>query len=228
MGGIVLFVVVVAVLLDVFASAGPKTLQPGQPVPHAASARSLVSGIPQEGLALGSAQAPVTLIEFCDLQSPVCAAFTRQVLPKLISGPVRRERLRIVFRPLDVEGTGSVSAAQMAIALGAQDEAWQFIDLMLRNQESQKSEYVTTSYLKALAGAVKGADVSSALRARTSASVNAQLARSAAEASRLHLGSPPAFMLQRRGAAPKVFEPSSVLDSAAFIAPIEALRRRAG
>lgn len=224
-GGIVAFVVIVAVLLDVFASAKSKVLQPGEPVPHAASTSALLSGIPQEGLALGSDRAPVTLTEFCDLQSPVCAVFARQVLPKLISGPVRSEYLQIVFHPVDTVGAGSVSAAQMALALGEQDKAWQFIDLMYRNQPEQASGYVTTSYLKAVAAGVKGANVGKALTARLSTVVNAQIAKSSAEASRRHMSTLPGFLIQRRGRPPRRFEPSSVLDSASFIAPIEAMRR---
>lgn len=221
--GLIGSIVIIAVLIAIFASGSASELQPGKPVPQAHAANALFSGIPQQGFALGSPHAPVTLVEFGDLQCPVCAAFSAQALPKLISGYVRDEKLRIVFRPLDFIGHESLMAARMAGALAEQGKAWQFIDLMFRNQASENSGYVTTTYLKAIADAIPGVNLHAAVKAQDTGKVNAEIARASAEANRLHIVATPGFLLLRTGGASHRFEPSSVLDSASFTRPIAQL-----
>jgi hypothetical protein len=50
---------------------------------------SLFAGIEQRGAALGSPRAPVTLVEYADLQCPYCAQWARDALPTLVDDYVR-------------------------------------------------------------------------------------------------------------------------------------------
>ena len=163
------------------------------------------------------------LVEFGDLQCPVCASFSADALPKLLSSYVRTEELRIVFKPMDFIGEESLKAARMAGALAEQGRAWQFIDLMYRNQASENTGYVTSTYLKAIADAIPGVDLHAAVKALDTSRVNAEIARATAEANRLHISATPGFVLMRTGGTGHRFEPSSVLDSASFARPIERL-----
>ena len=54
---------------------------PGVAVTGTAAPAALLDGIPQRGNLLGSATAPIRLIEYADLQRPNCARYARESLP---------------------------------------------------------------------------------------------------------------------------------------------------
>ena len=62
--------------------------RPAAPAPAPAQSR-LFDGIPQDGIALGSPDAPFVLTEFADLQCPFCAAYARASLPTIVDRYVR-------------------------------------------------------------------------------------------------------------------------------------------
>lgn len=217
---------IVAVLVAVFTSGSTSELGPGKPVPGSASTISMLRGVPQEGIALGRSDAPVTLAEYGDLQCPSCASFATEELPGLVSTYVRRGELRILYRPLDLIGSDSLRAARMALALAAQDRLWQFIALMYRNQGAENTGFVTDTYLRALASVIPGTDVSRALAQRGSASVNAQVARFAAEAHRLRLAATPSFTIARTGGRSEVLPAAAAVDQSAIEEAVERLLRR--
>jgi protein-disulfide isomerase len=213
---------IVAVAVAVLSSGSTAELKPGKPVPGAAATRALFSGIPQHGIELGDPSAPVTLVEFGDLQCPSCADFSTETLPAIVSRFVRTGRVLVVFRNLDFIGHDSERAGRMAAALGEQDSLFQFASLMYRNQGLENTGYVTDTYLRALAGAIPGADVSRALAARASAAVAAQLSEARTLARRFAVKSTPSFLLYRSGQPPLRFSPAS-LQSGSFDAPLQRL-----
>ena len=101
------------------------------------------TGIPQDGAALGRPGAPVTLVEFLDLQCPFCAQWDIQVMPTVLER-VRRGELRVVMRPLRFLGPDSAKAVSVAGAAALQDRLWQFADIFFHNQGEENSGYVTT------------------------------------------------------------------------------------
>jgi protein-disulfide isomerase len=213
---------VLAVLIAVLNSPSTSQLAPGKPVPGARQTLALFAGIPQHGNTLGDPHAPLTLVEFGDLQCPSCALFAENALPSIVARYVRRGRVLLVFRGLHFIGSDSLRAARMADALGEQDHLWQFIDLMYRNQGLENSSYVTDTYLSALAGAAGPVDVARALSERNSPSVQSQIDQAQALAQQLHLQSTPAFLLSRTGASPQRFSPAS-LDPESFSGPLDKL-----
>jgi protein-disulfide isomerase len=203
---------VAGVLIAALTSSSGPTLRPGKPVPGAAQTLALLAGIPQHGITLGSPAAAVTLVEFADLQCPACSQFATQSLPTIISRYVRTGRVLLSFRALDFIGADSRRAASMAAALGEQNALWQFVELAYRNQGLENSGYVTDTYLRALATAIPGVDVSRALAARTSAAVQAQLEGARALARQQHVAATPSFVIARVSPAASRLS-SGVLDS---------------
>jgi protein-disulfide isomerase len=224
LGLVTVAIAVVAVLVAVLASPAPSPLRPGRPVPGSNAALELFAGIPQSASRLGAATAPVTLVEFGDLQCPYCAYFATHALPELVSGYVRTGRLQIIFRGLDGLGSDSRRAAAMAYALAEQNHLWQFVDLAYRNQRAENSGYVTDAFLQAIAGAIPGVDVQRAMQARHSTAVSQQIGLAMSSARQLHLNATPSFELFATGQSPRRFSPQA-LNSEAFTSALEQILR---
>lgn len=92
----------------------------------------------------GSAQAPVTLVEYGDYQCPYCGA-AYPIVKALESqfGP----KLRVVFRnfPLRALHAHAEAAAEAAEAAAAQGRFWQMHDVLFENQ-TDLSERALASY----------------------------------------------------------------------------------
>ena len=217
-------VVAGAVIAAILTSGSTSELRPGHPVPATARVLALLRGIPQSAATLGDQPAPVTLVEFADLQCPTCASFAEGALPQIIRRYVRPGRVRLVLYALDTIGHDSERAARVAYALGEQDRLFQFVALMYANQGSENTSYATDLYLRALAGAIPGVDVGRALAARNGAGPSRELARARALASSSHVSVTPSFLLYRTGSPPRRFSPGS-LDAGSFTAAIERLLR---
>jgi protein-disulfide isomerase len=177
--------------------------------------RELFRGIPQNDIVLGNAQAPVTLIEFADLQCPFCARVSVAVLPVIIDRYVRSGKISIVFRALSFVGPDSERAASMASSVGLQNHLWQFVHLFFENQRGENTGYVTDSFLGQIAAAIPGVNVERALATRNSQEVEAQLRQASVEGERLKVAATPAFFLQVPGRPPRPL-PLPSLAPAAF------------
>ena len=76
---------------------------------------------------LGSADAPVTIIEFTDLQCPYCAAFDKQTFPKLRKAYIDTGKVRYTSRDLPLPmHPHAVPAAVAVRCAGEQDRYWEF------------------------------------------------------------------------------------------------------
>ena len=116
----------------------------------------MLQGIPQQGLSLGRPNAPVTLVEYGDLQCPICRAYTVATLPTLVRDYVRTGKVRLEFRGLAFLGADSETALKAVIAAGAQNKGWNMLDLLYRNQGEENSGWATESTLRAAAAAIPG------------------------------------------------------------------------
>lgn len=80
---------------------------------------------------LGSAQAPLTVIEYSDLECPYCKAFHR-ASQTLNDKYATSSQLAFVFRhfPLNIhpKATSEAAAAECAATLGGNDKFWQYLD----------------------------------------------------------------------------------------------------
>ena len=201
-----LVVVAVAVIVS------PDRPQAGTLDAAPAAITSPFEGIEQHGIALGSPDAPATLVEFADLQCPFCAAAAREELPAIVERHVRTGRLRIELHVLAFLGEDSVRGAAMAAAAAQQDRLWSFTDAFYRSQGAENSGYVTDDFLRATAGAA-GLDVERAFADRERPAVLDTLTEAQHAAAKLKVDHTPAFYL-RRGDGPARAIDLSELDAA--------------
>jgi len=194
--------VVVVILVAVSSSGGGSTASTSSSASSSAVAgtqasRSLLNGIPQKGLTLGNANAPVRVLEFADLQCPFCRDYTTGVMPGLVQKYVRTGKVRMEFHALAFIGPDSVRAARVAEAAAQQNKLWNVADLAYHNQGAENSGWATDGKLRSIAAAVPGLDVKHVFAARNSAAVTAQLKAASDLATRSGVNETPTFLVGR-------------------------------
>jgi protein-disulfide isomerase len=167
--------------------------------PTPALERSLFAGIEQHGSALGSPTAPVTLVEYADLQCPYCAQWARETLPTLVDDYVRTGKLRIVFHGLAFIGPDSDKALRTAIAAGRQNHLWDVVHGFYVHQGAENAGWVGDGLVAEIAAGVRGLDGAVLLDDRWESSVEPELKRAAAAAEAAGVKGTPAFQLGPTG-----------------------------
>lgn len=165
-------------------------------VEGAAEMRAELEGIPQSDLVLGDPDAEVTLVEFGDLQCPVCKSYSEGIVPQVIDSKVRGGEAKLAFRNLAFIGDESVDAAAAAIAAGEQGRGWEFVELFYRNQGTEATGYVTDEFLTAIAEGASVPDIGKWNEARESDRVRRQVKSEIAEAEDLGLTGTPSFVIE--------------------------------
>ena len=87
---------------------------------------------------LGSADAPVTVIEYSSLTCPHCAAWTNTVLPEFKTRFVDTGQVRFVYRDLPTAPAPVVTLAAKVTRCVAPDKAFAAIELMMAQQEAAR------------------------------------------------------------------------------------------
>lgn len=215
-------VVVAVALASGDGGSGPEK-RAGETVAGAIETAALVRGIPQDGATLGEPGAPVTLVEFGDLQCPFCKHASDSVLPEIVERYVRTGKVKIVFRPVAILGDDSVRAAQMAAAAGEQDRLWEYTHLFYVNQGPEHSGYVTDDFLREIGGGVRGLDVERAMGAREDPAAQRAVSDAQAEWSAHGLTYTPAFLVGTGEDDLTVVDTSNDLTAETLSGPIEDL-----
>jgi protein-disulfide isomerase len=188
----------------------------------AGEVNQLFEGIPQDGASLGRPDAPVTLVEYADLQCPFCAGWARDALPAYVKDYVRPGRLRIEFRPMTFIGADSEKAALVAFAGGEQNKLWNVVELMYRNQGGENSGWVSDDFLTALGRSVPGLDADAMLTGAQGDGPRSALDRSIAQSDEDGIDSTPSFLLGPTGGDLAEVKPDS-LDADGLRSQIEGL-----
>ena len=111
-----------------------------------------------DGRTLGRNEAPVTLVVWSDFQCPSCAAFSREVQPKLVQDFVLPGQLKIEYRDDAFIGPESVDAAVAARCAADQDRFWPYHDYLFWNQRGENSGAFDRTVLDAI-GRTVGLDM---------------------------------------------------------------------
>ena len=163
------------------------------------SVRQELAGVPQDGLVLGDPAAPVTLVEFGDLQCPICKGYAEDVIPDVIDSKVRSGEARIEFRNFTIISEESVPAAAAAVAAGRQGHGWEFLELFYRNQGIERSGYVTDEFLIEIARGAGVPDIAKWSKDRKSGRILSEVSADTTEAERLGLEGTPSFAVEGPG-----------------------------
>ncbi len=110
-----------------------------------------LASIEQNGMVLGEPDAKVTLVEFGDLQCPVCKQYAEEILPDVITGPIKSGKANFEFKNWAILGEDSNLAAKANLAAGEQNLAWTFLENFYDNQELENTGYVTDAFLTDIA-----------------------------------------------------------------------------
>src|SRR5471032_622936 len=99
-------------------------------------------------MALGSANAPVTITEFASMTCPHCAHFNETVFPKIKSEYIDTGKIRYVFRefPLDLK---AVAGSMLARCIAKDDAGKYFavVDLLFKQQEDWVAKNTTETLI---------------------------------------------------------------------------------
>lgn len=118
-----------------------------------------LSGIPQEGATLGRRTAPVTMEVFIDLEDPTSRWWFREDLPAIIDAYVRTGALQLRYRAFKRNTYWPavfVKQQTAALAAGAQDRLWDYIETFFYEQGPELTHYVTDGYLQRIARQTRG------------------------------------------------------------------------
>jgi protein-disulfide isomerase len=95
--------------------------------------RQIIMPVTGEWRSLGSADAPLTLIEFTDYECPLCRAFHADTFARLKKKYVDTGRVRFVSRdqPLSEYHPRAMAAAHAARCAGDQGKFWEMCDALI-------------------------------------------------------------------------------------------------
>jgi protein-disulfide isomerase len=166
-----------------------------------------LTGIPQEGIVLGSPEAGVTLIEYADLQCPACRSYTESQFPEIVNSYVRPGRVKTEFRGLAFIGPDSETALRWVLAAGLQNSLWQLQEALYRNQGGENSGWVTEELLRRLAAEIPGLDADRVLTDAQGEEVQALVVESAAQANGAGVRGTPTLAIQVGDGEATMLEP---------------------
>jgi protein-disulfide isomerase len=104
------------------------------PLSAAAQSKSANEVLAGSGPSVGSASAPVTIIEFSDFQCSFCKRFWADTLPKLKEAYIDTGKARFIYRHFAILGKHSEQAALAAECAAEQGKFWEYHDQLFKNQ----------------------------------------------------------------------------------------------
>ncbi|HEX3324214.1 MAG TPA: thioredoxin domain-containing protein [Solirubrobacterales bacterium] len=199
LGSAAAFLALVVVAVLVVVSQSQTSGGDASNITDVAEVKQQLSGIPQSGMVLGDPSARVSLLEFGDLQCPVCKGYSEEVLPQVIENEVRSGEATLDFRNYTIIGPQSAPAGAAAIAAGEQGRGWNYVELFYRNQGAEDSGYVTDEFLTAIARGAGVPDIAKWNHDRESGPVRDEVAETTGQAEALGFTGTPSFAIRGPG-----------------------------
>jgi protein-disulfide isomerase len=197
-GGVFLAIIIVVVVIIVAGSGGDKGGSASNLV-EKADVEKLLTGIPQNDTTLGKPSAPVKLFEYGDLQCSACKFYSEEILPQVIENKVKSGEASITFRNFLIIGPDSLPAGEAALAAGAQNMGWSYIETWYRNQGGENSGYVTEEFIESMAKYVGIPDVAKFMQEWKSGKYKKQVEKTSGQAETFGFSSTPSFAIEGPG-----------------------------
>jgi protein-disulfide isomerase len=175
---------------------------------------SLIAGIPQKGTVLGNPEATVRMLQFEDLQCPICKQYTDDAFRAIVAEYVKPGRVKIDFRGVKFLGPDSEKALRIALAAGIQNKLWNVVELFYLEQGEENSGWVTDAKIDEILAQVPGLDAAKVKADAKSAAVTKEIAAVEAEATTLEVQGTPWFYLGIGLNQPYEIQPSSLTPGA--------------
>jgi protein-disulfide isomerase len=162
------------------------TTPQGAPQPTSARVTNL------KGFAMGRPDAPLTMVEFTDLQCPFCRQFMLTSFDELKKNWIDTGKLRYISRdfPLDIHAQ-AVPAARAARCAGEQGKFWEMRITLMKNANLLTADYITKT----------AADLKLEPKAFAACAVSTkfdgEIAADMQEAAALGVGGTPTFVIGR-------------------------------
>ncbi|MGI9557471.1 MAG: DsbA family protein [Solirubrobacterales bacterium] len=204
-----LAVIVVVVLIVASQSGDDEGGDPGN-IAGVDAITAELEGIEQSGFVIGDPDAPVTIVEYGDLQCPACAAFSEAALPDIIESEVRSGNAKLEFRNWLIIGPDSETAARAALAASEQDRFWHFVELFYANQGQEGSGYINDEFLADIAAAAGVEDLDQWSADRASSDWDQRLMETQGLAVQQGLPGTPSIVVEGPGGTEVLGTPESV------------------
>ncbi len=202
-------VVGVALAVGAFALAGCDE----EKTPVDATRSGYLADIPQGGVTLGDPAATVTLIQFEDLQCPVCKRYQDEGFRNLVEEYVATGKVKVRFVGLAFLGIDSEISLRHALAAGKHGKLFQFAEELYARQGGENSGWVTETLLAEIATAL-GLDPAAIAAEADGADITAQSEEMAAEAATREVPGTPWFFVQVGNGEPYAVQvPSFAVES---------------
>jgi protein-disulfide isomerase len=162
--------------------------QPGPPPPPEKVQMSIGNG----WYAIGSADAPVTLVEFADYQCPYCKRFHTDAYAELKKNYIDTGKLRFVSRDLPLEfHPYAMKAAEAARCAGDQQKYWELRDALFSNAAPPNDDAI------AKAAEALALDRTALQSCLSSEKYKAEVQKDANDAASLQISGTPTFVLAK-------------------------------
>ena len=145
--------------------------------------------------ALGSEDAPITLVEFGDYQCHFCNRFFHDTEPDIVENYVDAGLVRLVFKDYTIIGPDSDSAAQAARCAADQGLFWEYHDALYDGWDGENTGWASRDGLAAFASSVAGLDMDEWSACAAGGTHAAAVDASNADARALGLTGTPAFFV---------------------------------
>lgn len=116
---------------------------------------ALLDGIPQQGITLGNADAPVTIVEFVDLKCSACRGFALEHQGTIVRDLVRTGKANVELRLMAIERFGKDDQAGRTAAhnVAASNRMWPLVELAFYNQGPASQPWIDRALLQGFATA---------------------------------------------------------------------------